>query len=159
MLCLSTLYCTLTEHISVNVFAFVSHLNAICSSGAGMFVGSVVIGSIAITKPFRLTERPFLRDILFYLIAVFWTFVVLWQNKITIYTASGDQHCVCVCLCVCVCVCVCMCVCVCVRVCVCVCVCVCACACVHANCTGLLCVHTNMLIRVLIHLYAIQHIK
>eukprot|EP00731_Ephydatia_muelleri_P037171 Em0408g1a len=57
--------------------------------GAGMFVTSVVVGSVAIVKPFTLTQRPFLRDIIFYLIGVFWTFVILWQNKVTIYSAVG----------------------------------------------------------------------
>ena len=57
--------------------------------GAGMFVTSVVVGSVAIVKPFTLNQRPFLRDILFYLIGVFWTFVILWQNKVTIYSAVG----------------------------------------------------------------------
>eukprot|EP00731_Ephydatia_muelleri_P034469 Em0061g7a len=58
--------------------------------GAGMFVTSVVVGSVAIVKPFTLTQRPFLRDIIFYLIGVFWTFVILWQNKVTIYSAVGE---------------------------------------------------------------------
>ena len=55
-----------------------------------MFVTSVVVGAVATMKPFTLTQRPFLRDILFYLIAVFWTFVILWQNKVTIYSAVGE---------------------------------------------------------------------
>ena len=58
--------------------------------GAGMFVTSVVVGSVAIVKPFTLTQSPFLRDVLFYLIGVFWTFVILWQNKVTIYSAIGE---------------------------------------------------------------------
>lgn len=105
-----------TEMCFINMLhVHLCYLVPLFRSGAGMFVGSVVIGSVAITKPFRLTERPFLRDILFYLIAVFWTFVVLWQNKVTIYTASGGYSCIgllCVCTSVkCVCVKVHMCVC------------------------------------------------
>ena len=65
--------------------------------GAGMFVTSVVVGSVAIVKPFTLTQRPFLRDIIFYQIGVFWTFVILWQNKVTIYSAVGEQAAVCTC--------------------------------------------------------------
>ncbi|KAL5506272.1 hypothetical protein EMCRGX_G007883 [Ephydatia muelleri] len=57
--------------------------------GAGMFVTTVVVGAVSMVKPFTLTQRPFLRDIIFYLIGVFWTFVILWQNKVTIYSAVG----------------------------------------------------------------------
>ena len=57
-----------------------------------MFVTSVVVGAVGMVKPFSLTQRPFLRDILFYLIGVFWTFVILWQNKVTIYSAIGEQN-------------------------------------------------------------------
>jgi len=38
--------------------------------GAGIFVNTVVVGSIAILTSFKLTRRPFLRDIIFYMLAV-----------------------------------------------------------------------------------------
>ena len=47
--------------------------------GAGMFVTTVVAGAICWLKPFDLMKRPFLRDISFYLIAVFWSFCIFFR--------------------------------------------------------------------------------
>ncbi|XP_052261125.1 mitochondrial sodium/calcium exchanger protein-like isoform X2 [Dreissena polymorpha] len=57
--------------------------------GAGVFVSTVVAGTIAIIHPFDAMQRPFLRDMVFFLAAVFWTFVVLWDKKITKMEAIG----------------------------------------------------------------------
>lgn len=61
--------------------------------GAGVFVTTVVAGFIAIICPFDAMQRPFLRDIIFYLAAVFWTFCVLWDKKITKLEAIGKYIC------------------------------------------------------------------
>merc|ERR1719412_1033626 len=37
--------------------------------GAGIFVTSVVAGAVCVTKPFKLMERPFLRDLSFYIMS------------------------------------------------------------------------------------------
>lgn len=58
-------------------------------SGAGIFVTTIVVGAVTVTKPFTLTQRPFLRDIIFYIFAVYWTFYRLWSNSMTIYDAVG----------------------------------------------------------------------
>lgn len=58
-------------------------------AGAGMFVTTIVVGAVTVTKPFVLTQRPFLRDIIFYIFAVFWTFFLLWNNSMTIFNAVG----------------------------------------------------------------------
>ncbi|CAG2248490.1 POR [Mytilus edulis] len=50
--------------------------------GAGVFVTTVVAGTIAIICPFDAMQRPFLRDVIFYLLATFLTFTVLWQKEI-----------------------------------------------------------------------------
>ncbi len=50
---------------------------------------TVVVGAVTITKPFSLTQRPFLRDIIFYMAAVFWTFYLLWTNYVNIFHAVG----------------------------------------------------------------------
>ena len=34
------------------------------------------------TKPFRLMERPFLRDVTFYLVAGFYAFYIFWRQEI-----------------------------------------------------------------------------
>ena len=57
--------------------------------GAGIFVTTIVVGAVTITKPFSLTQRPFLRDIIFYLFAVYWTFYLLWTGYVSIYHAVG----------------------------------------------------------------------
>ena len=54
-----------------------------------MFVTTVVAGSIAVTRPFKLAERPFLRDVIFYLGAVFWTFSILYRGYISMAEAIG----------------------------------------------------------------------
>lgn len=54
-----------------------------------MFVTTIVVGAVAVTKPLMLTQRPFLRDIIFYIFAVFWTFYLLWSNTMTIFNAVG----------------------------------------------------------------------
>ncbi|XP_012946734.1 mitochondrial sodium/calcium exchanger protein [Aplysia californica] len=57
--------------------------------GAGVFVTAVVAGSIAIICPFTSMERPFLRDVIFYLAATFWAWYVMWDKKITQVEAAG----------------------------------------------------------------------
>ncbi|KAK6190037.1 hypothetical protein SNE40_001984 [Patella caerulea] len=57
--------------------------------GAGVFVTTVVAGVIAIVRPFDAMQRPFLRDVIFYLAAVFWTFYILWKKEITKYESIG----------------------------------------------------------------------
>ncbi|MGH0142337.1 UNVERIFIED_CONTAM: hypothetical protein FKN15_039232, partial [Acipenser sinensis] len=50
--------------------------------GAGVFVTTVVAGSVALVKPFTVASRPFLRDVIFYMWAVFWTFLILYLREI-----------------------------------------------------------------------------
>ena len=51
---------------------------------------TVVAGSIAVVKPFKAMERPLLRDIIFYLGSVFFTFFVLYDKKITLAESLGE---------------------------------------------------------------------
>ncbi|NXQ00670.1 NCLX protein, partial [Vidua macroura] len=57
--------------------------------GAGVFVTTVVAGGIALVKPFTAASRPFLRDVIFYMVAVFLTFVVLYLGRIKLGEALG----------------------------------------------------------------------
>ncbi|KAA0723478.1 Mitochondrial sodium/calcium exchanger protein [Triplophysa tibetana] len=57
--------------------------------GAGIFVTTVVAGSIALVKPFTVASRPFLRDVIFYMVAVFWTFTILYKGHITLGETVG----------------------------------------------------------------------
>ncbi|XP_032085596.1 mitochondrial sodium/calcium exchanger protein [Thamnophis elegans] len=55
--------------------------------GAGIFVTTVVAGGIALVRPFTAASRPFLRDAIFYMIAVFLTFVALYFEQVTLAEA------------------------------------------------------------------------
>lgn len=57
--------------------------------GAGIFVTTVVAGSVSLVKPFALASRPFLRDVIFYMSAVFWTFVILYRGTISLGETLG----------------------------------------------------------------------
>ncbi|TRY85792.1 hypothetical protein DNTS_014594 [Danionella cerebrum] len=57
--------------------------------GAGIFVTTVVAGSVALVKPFTVASRPFLRDVIFYMSAVFWTFTMLYKGHVSMGEAVG----------------------------------------------------------------------
>ncbi|XP_047684816.1 mitochondrial sodium/calcium exchanger protein isoform X2 [Prionailurus viverrinus] len=57
--------------------------------GAGVLVTTVVAGGIAILCPFTAASRPFLRDIVFYMVAVFLTFTALYLGRVTLAWALG----------------------------------------------------------------------
>ncbi|XP_006874099.1 PREDICTED: sodium/potassium/calcium exchanger 6, mitochondrial [Chrysochloris asiatica] len=57
--------------------------------GAGVLVTTVVAGGIAVLRPFVAASRPFLRDIIFYMVAVFMTFLLLYFGRITLAYALG----------------------------------------------------------------------
>ncbi|XP_055933967.1 mitochondrial sodium/calcium exchanger protein-like [Argiope bruennichi] len=57
--------------------------------GAGMFVTSVVAGSVFFTQNFTLMIRPFLRDIGFYIIAISWTFALFSTGTSYLYHGIG----------------------------------------------------------------------
>ncbi|XP_032509783.1 mitochondrial sodium/calcium exchanger protein isoform X2 [Phocoena sinus] len=58
-------------------------------SGAGVLVTTVVAGGIAILHPFTAASRPFLRDIIFYMVAVFLIFTALYRGRVTLAWALG----------------------------------------------------------------------
>ena len=45
-----------------------------------MFVTTAVAGAVSLAQPFKLMERPFLRDVTFYLISAFWAFYIFWSQ-------------------------------------------------------------------------------
>ncbi|XP_059975642.1 mitochondrial sodium/calcium exchanger protein isoform X2 [Mesoplodon densirostris] len=57
--------------------------------GAGLLVTTVVAGGIAILHPFTAASRPFLRDIIFYMVAVFLIFIALYRGRVTLAWALG----------------------------------------------------------------------
>ncbi|GFR93467.1 sodium/potassium/calcium exchanger 6, mitochondrial [Elysia marginata] len=60
--------------------------------GAGVFVTAVVAGSIAIIRPFKCMERPLMRDVIFYLAATYWAWLIMWDKKITQAEAAVQSH-------------------------------------------------------------------
>ncbi|EHH21208.1 hypothetical protein EGK_04220 [Macaca mulatta] len=59
------------------------------SPGAGVLVTTVVAGGITILHPFMAASRPFFRDIVFYMVAVFLTFIMLFRGRVTMAWALG----------------------------------------------------------------------
>ncbi|XP_024597226.1 mitochondrial sodium/calcium exchanger protein isoform X3 [Neophocaena asiaeorientalis asiaeorientalis] len=57
--------------------------------GAGVLVTTVVAGGIAILHPFTAASRPFLRDVIFYMVAVFLIFTALYRGRVTLAWALG----------------------------------------------------------------------
>ena len=65
-------------------YIFVTFSIDLIRSGAGIFVTTVVVGVISfISKDLALTNRPFIRDVLFYLGAVSLAFITLHWKEIT----------------------------------------------------------------------------
>lgn len=62
-------------------------------SGAGIFVTTVISGSINIFVSFKMARRPFLRDVVFYLTAAGWTFAVMYKKDIHTREAAGTEVC------------------------------------------------------------------
>lgn len=50
--------------------------------GAASFISAVVVGSMAITRPFNVSKRSFLRDCMYFVLALFFIIVVLVDGKI-----------------------------------------------------------------------------
>ncbi len=57
--------------------------------GAGIFVSTVVAGTICITRPFTSNQRPLLRDLIFFMMAGFWAFKVIWDGYISLLETVG----------------------------------------------------------------------
>lgn len=57
--------------------------------GGGIFVTTVVAGSIFLTQNFGMMKRPFLRDVFFYMVAAAAAFYLFYSRHIYIYHAIG----------------------------------------------------------------------
>lgn len=51
---------------------------------------TVIVGTISTVCPFDAMQRPFLRDVIFYLGAVFWAFYIMWKKEIHTLEAVGN---------------------------------------------------------------------
>ncbi|XP_036147470.1 mitochondrial sodium/calcium exchanger protein-like [Monomorium pharaonis] len=55
--------------------------------GAGVFVTSMIAGSVAITKPFKVSLRSLMRDACFYIVSVCWINYVVWDEMVYLWEA------------------------------------------------------------------------
>lgn len=61
----------------------------IVAIGAGMFVTTCVVATIVIVRPFHVMRRPFVRDILFYIVALGIMSSVVATGRLTIWQPAG----------------------------------------------------------------------
>lgn len=59
--------------------------------GAGIFVITIVAGSILLSQDFKVMERPILRDIFFYLASAFGVWCISYFQKIYFWEAIGES--------------------------------------------------------------------
>ncbi|CAF2033558.1 unnamed protein product [Rotaria magnacalcarata] len=57
--------------------------------GAGVFVTTVVAGTIGLVTPFTSIQRPLLRDIIFFIVAAFGAYVAMYDGKIYLVESLG----------------------------------------------------------------------
>ena len=55
-----------------------------------MFMTTVVVGAVSFVSTITLTTGPFIRDVLFNLGAVSWTFIIIFKENITLGEAIGN---------------------------------------------------------------------
>ena len=61
--------------------------------GAGIFVTTMVMATIILTKPFEAERFAPIRDIAFYLVALGWIlFVFLHKNHVEVFEPAGNVH-------------------------------------------------------------------
>ena len=53
--------------------------------GAGVFISTVIVGCICLIAPFQSVQRPFLRDLIFFMVSGFWAFFVVWDGRIELW--------------------------------------------------------------------------
>ena len=52
---------------------------------------TAVAGSVCLSTPFKLMERPFLRDVIFYIASGFWAFCIFYKGSITLGDSLGTH--------------------------------------------------------------------
>lgn len=57
--------------------------------GAGVFVSTVIVATICLISPFHSVQRPLLRDLIFFMLAGFWAFVVVYDGIIHLWETLG----------------------------------------------------------------------
>ena len=54
-----------------------------------MFVTTVVVGVVSLSVSYDLNQRPYVRDVVFYLGALAWTVIIVHRKKINLLQAVG----------------------------------------------------------------------
>lgn len=57
--------------------------------GGGLFITTIVAGSVYYRHRFLVMRRPFLRDVIFYIVSAYWILFVLWRGQISQWEAFG----------------------------------------------------------------------
>jgi len=57
--------------------------------GSAILLSTIVAGLVSFTQSFSVAKRPFLRDLIFYIAAVYWLFCLLYRGNIDIYNSVG----------------------------------------------------------------------
>ena len=63
--------------------------NSIRKLGAAVLLTTGVIGMVTIVRDFDVAKRPFLRDIIFFLAATYWTFYLVYNGEINLRHSLG----------------------------------------------------------------------
>lgn len=60
--------------------------------GAGVFVTTIIAGSVAVVKPFRVHLKPLMRDACFYMLSVCWISYVVRDETIHLWEAFSTYR-------------------------------------------------------------------
>ncbi len=55
-----------------------------------MFLSTVIVATVTLIEPFDVMRRPLIRDLLFFLGAVIFTFFVLYHQEVDLWQALGQ---------------------------------------------------------------------
>ena len=59
--------------------------------GAGIFITTIVAGTVSIIRPFEAMQRPLLRDVIFSIATAFFVFYILYTRTVTFVEAIGKS--------------------------------------------------------------------
>lgn len=62
-------------------------------SGAGLFLTTMVVAMVVLTKPFDVMRRPLIRDLIFFLLALVFSGYILSTGRIRLIHSIGQQSC------------------------------------------------------------------
>ena len=73
----------------ISVLSGLTEIGVGANVGAGLFITTVVAGSVAVFSNCEVNKRAFLRDIIFYTICIFYLIFVFFDKRIKMWEAIG----------------------------------------------------------------------